>query len=96
MNEYEEITINELGVKSKSKKEVYDLLCNEGDIYLPRLKDSNHKFISQIMVGDKSYLKCSQVKVCTVPHYKMLTIPDLIKFARTKVDIDKFLPEYSQ
>ena len=33
MNEYEEITINELGVKSKSKKEVYDLLCNEGDIF---------------------------------------------------------------
>ena len=94
MDEYDEIAINELGLKSRSKREVYNLLWNEGGIYLPPLKDSHHKFISQIMVGDKKFLKCSQVKVCTVPHYKMLTIPDMLKFAKTKVDINLFLPDY--
>ena len=33
-NEYKEITIQEFGMNSKSKKEVFDLLCNEGDIFI--------------------------------------------------------------
>ena len=32
--------------------------------------------------------------VCTIPHYMMLRITDLLKFARTQVDIDSYLPEY--
>ena len=87
MERYSEITISELGIKRRNKKEVYDLLWNEGAVYLPPLKDSNHKFISQIIAGDKKFLKWLSVKVCTIPHYEKLRIPDLIKFARTQIDI---------
>ena len=88
MAEFSEITINKLAIKFRSKKEVYNLLCSEGAAYLPPVKDTSHSFISQILVGDKKYLKWSSVKVCTVPHYKMLRITDLIKFARAQVGID--------
>ena len=64
------MNINEVALKSKSKKEVYDLMTTEGDIYLPPLGDTNYKFIAQIMWGDKLYLKCSEVKVCKVSHLK--------------------------
>ena len=57
-------------------------------------KDTSRSFISQILVGDKKYLKWSSAMVCTIPHYKMLRITNLIKFARTQVYIDSYLPEY--
>ena len=78
MDAFSEIQISDLGLKSKSKKEVYDLLCNEGSVYLPPIDDAHHKYISQILVGDQKYLKCSQVKVCRVPHLKGLTVEESI------------------
>ena len=94
MEDFAEITVNELGIKSCSKKEVYNLLWNEEGIYLPPIKDTNHKFISQLLVGEKKYLKWWNVKVCTIPHYDSLRIPDLLKFTRTKIDIDSYLWDY--
>ena len=94
MEGFAKITVSELGIKCRSKKEVYNLLWNEGAVYLPPIKDANHKFISQIMVGEKKYLKWSSVKVCTIPHYGKLRISDLIKFTRTQIDIDSYLPDY--
>ena len=94
MDELSEIQISELGLKSKSKKEVYDLLCNEGSIYLPPIEDAHHKFISQILVGDKKYLKRSHVKVCRVPHLKGLTVEDLLVFGQLKVNLNDYLPDY--
>ena len=78
----------------QKQERVYNLLWNEDAAHLPPIKDANHKFISQIMVGDKKYLKWSSVKVCTTPHYGKLRISELIKFARTQIDIDSYLPDY--
>ena len=94
MESYEEIQVSELGIKAKSKKEVYNLLYNEGDVYLPLIEDVHHKFISQILVGDKRYLKCSQIKVCSVPQLKGLRVEDLLKFAEENIDIKGYLPDY--
>ena len=38
MAEFSEITINELAIRCRSKKEVYNLLCSEGAAYLPPVK----------------------------------------------------------
>ena len=35
MDRFAKIHVSELGLKAKSKNEIYDLLCNEGVIYLP-------------------------------------------------------------
>ena len=94
MNQFSEIQISELSLKSKSKKEVYDLLCNEDSIYLPSIEDAHHKFISQVLVGDKKCLKWSQVKVCRVPHLKGLTVEDLIAFRQENTKLIDYLPDY--
>ena len=54
MADFCEIAINELAIKYRSKEEVYNLLCSEGAVYLPPIKDTSHSFISLILVGDKS------------------------------------------
>ena len=94
MQAYAEIQISELGLKSRSKKEHYDLLCNEGDIYLPLISDAHHKYISQVLTGDKLYLKWSEVKVCSVPHISGLHTINLLEFGRKEWGIDSYLPEY--
>ena len=57
--------------------------------------DTHYKFISQTMWRDKRYLKCSEVKVCKVPHLKALNVADLIEFAKENTNIDEFLPDYN-
>ena len=94
MQEYLEIPINQIGVKCKSKKEVYDLLTNEGRYYLPPLVDAHYKYISQVLVSDKKAMKWKDIKVCTVPHLKGLTISELLQFARNHFAIDDFIPSY--
>ena len=94
MDAFSEIQISELILKSRSKKEVYDLLCNEGSIYLPPIEDAHHKFISQILVGNKRCLKCSQVKVCRIPHLKGLTIEDLLAFGQQRAALNDYLSDY--
>ena len=46
-------------------------------------------------MGKKLHLKCSEVNVIKVPQYKGLKVRDLIRFTESKLDIDKYLPEYS-
>ena len=87
--------INEVVLKSKSKKEVYDLMTTEGNIYLPPLGDTHYKFISQIMWENKLYLKWSEVRICKVPHLKTLSVGALIEFARENISINEFLLDYT-
>ena len=95
MSPYAEIQISEIGLKSRSKKEEYDLLCNEGDIYLPPARDAHHKFISQIITGEKKHLKSSSIKVCRVPHLKDLRVEDILEFGCKHIKIDDYLPDYN-
>ena len=94
MDSYAEMQISELGFKAHSKNEVYDLLWNEGGIYFPPIEDANHKYISQVIVGDKLHLKCKNIIVCRVPHLKGLTVEDLLKFGEENSNIKDYLPEY--
>ena len=94
MERYEEIGINNLAIKARSKKEVYSLLVTEGGIYLPPLADSNYKYISQVIVGEKKHLKSKDVTVWHVPQILGLKISQLLEFARSRVDIDSYLPDY--
>ena len=94
MDEYTKISVNQIGIKCKSKKEVYSLLTTEGGYYLPPLADTHYKFISQILVGIKKAVRWKDVKVCTVPHLKGLTILEILQFARKHFAIDEFIPSY--
>ena len=66
----------------------------EGGYFLPPLADSHYKYISQLFVVDKKSIKWKDVKVCSVPHLKGLTIKELIEFARTNFEIDLYISDY--
>ena len=89
------MSISEVALKTKSKKEVYDLITTEGEVYLPPLGDTHYKFISQIIWGEKLYLKCGEGKVCKVPHLKTLSVGSMLEFARNNTNIDEFLPDFN-
>ena len=88
------LTVNELSAKFKSKSELYNVLTREGNIYLPPKKDSTQKFLRSIMLGTKLYVKCDEVAVIKVPQYKELFVKDLLKFASTKINIKRYIPDY--
>ena len=94
MENINNLTVNDLSVKFKSKIELYNLLTREGDIYLPPKQDSTQKFLREIMLGDKLYIKCSDVIVVKVPQYKGLHVKDILNFAASKINIKKYLPDY--
>ena len=48
MDEFENIETREVGLRARSKKEMYDLISSPSGIYLPPLADCNHKFIYQL------------------------------------------------
>ena len=97
MEEFSVILINEVALKSKSKskKDVSDLLITEGNIYLLPLWDTLYKFISQIICGEMLYLKWSEIKVCEVPHLKSLSVWVMLEFARNNTNVDEFLPDFN-
>ena len=47
------LTVNDLSVKFKSKIELYNVLTREGDVYLPPKQDSTQKSLRDIMLGNK-------------------------------------------
>ena len=52
-----DLTINDLSVKFKSKTELYNVLVHEGSIYLPPKQDTTQIFLRSIMLGSKLYVK---------------------------------------
>ena len=47
------ITVLDLGIKARSKREVYRLLSTDGDVYLPPEKEANYDYLASILRGDK-------------------------------------------
>ena len=47
------LIVTDVAVKAKSKLELYRILTTEGDVFLPPLKEWNHKFIWMIITGEK-------------------------------------------
>ena len=49
MEDFSIMPISEVALKTRSKKEIYDLITTEGEVYLPPMGDTHYKFISQII-----------------------------------------------
>ena len=89
-----DFTVNDIGIKCRSKREVYTVLSSEGGIFLPPIVDATQKYLRALMLGDKSYVKCSEVKVIRVPHLEGLRVKDILHWARERVEIDRYIPNY--
>ena len=94
MKNEQDFTVDDIGVKCRSKREVYTVLSTEGGIFLPPISDATQKYLRAIMLGDKNYVKCTTVKVVRVPHLEGLRIKDILSWARERIDIDRYIPDY--
>ena len=94
METEDDFTVNDIGIKCRSKREVYSVLTSEGGLYLPPMPDCTQKFLRGVLIGDKSYIRCKDVRVIKVPHLDGLRVKGILSWARERIDIDRFLPEY--
>ena len=46
------------------------------------------------MIGRKLFVRCKDVKVIKVSHYKGLRIKDILSFASSRMNIEDYLPDY--
>jgi hypothetical protein len=53
MEEVEEVNLLELGSKAQSKYELYKMLTNDGEFYLPPYKECTVKFIAEMLKDNK-------------------------------------------
>ena len=89
-----QITLNDVSVKAKSKKEVYLTLTVEAGLYLPPMMDSNKEYLKAIMAGKKKFLYSKDVNVIKLPQLKSLSIKEILVFAKKNTDIENYLPIY--
>ena len=87
-------TVNDLATKFKAKSELINVLSREGNIYLPPKRDITQKYLRKLLHGEKLYIKWSEVIVINVPQYSGLRVKDLLNFAKSQFEIEKFLPDY--
>ena len=52
MDQSDQINLQELAVKCQSKKELYDVLCNDWDAYLPPLQFANSSYDWGVVTGE--------------------------------------------
>ena len=53
MSLVKDISLIDISVKARSKKEVYLVLTVEGELYLPPILDANRNYLKNIMSGKK-------------------------------------------
>ena len=88
-----QITLNDVSVKAKSKKEVFLTLSVEGGLYLPPMMDSNKEHLKAIMTG-KKFLYSKEANVIKLPQLKSLSIKEILAFAKKNIGIENYLPIY--
>ena len=57
MNHGQDFIINDIGVKCRSKREVYTVLSSEGGIFINPNLDETQKYLLEIMLGEKDHAK---------------------------------------
>ena len=53
MEQVQDLTWSMIGLKAKSKKEIYRFMVTDADVYLPPLKEADYKYIRGILTGVK-------------------------------------------
>ena len=81
-----DITISDIAIRAKSKKEIYHFLTANWGLYLPPIMDSNSKYIQNIVRGLKKFLYSKNIRVVKIPQIESLSIKELLKWGREYTD----------
>ena len=88
-----QLTISEISLKARSKKEVYTILSIEDGIYLHPISDANQSYLKGILTVKKKYFLSKDIMVKRVPQIEHLRVKELINFASENCDIKSYLPD---
>ena len=89
MESIKDITLSDLSLKAKSKKEIYMVLTVEGGLYLSPIMDANRNYIRVVTNGTKLFLYLKNVKWTKVPQIEKLDLKSILKFWRDNANIDQ-------
>lgn len=102
LNNIQQVNINDITSKFRSKKELYNFLSQECGAYLPRHNSTNIYFLKDIIMGEKEvdfyyfiilqYISRKDIMIADVPHIDGLTVEDFLDYANDKDSIKKYLP----
>ena len=86
------MTATEFGSKMRSKREVYRFLQSEVLAYLGEYQTMTVWHLRDIVSGDRTLIKASQVKHISIPNFDGLTIEKMLEFAQNYPLALKALP----
>ena len=81
-------------LKQEVRKKSTMFLLLKDIIYLPPIIDANSSYLKEIARGTKLFLYSKNVKVIKVPQIKKLFVNDILKWGKSKANIDAYLPTY--
>ena len=101
------LNLNELSIKWKSKKELYDVMLNDCDVLLPPIRYANAAYMRGVISGKVLvscafiYLRVQHVsrsitKLIKVPQIDGVTTEDIMAFAMKHFDLHSYLPKYNK
>ena len=76
----------------KSKLDIYIILTNEGQMYLPPINDCPIEFIHGIINGTKKVFKNSELKIIDVPYFEELSAKSIQSQIENKARFTHYLP----
>ena len=82
------LTVNDLVAKFKSKSELYNLLTREGECYISPKQYSTQKYLRDVLLGKKLYVKWENISVTKVPNYILLQVSEIMRFAASNFRIN--------
>ena len=102
-----DLTWQIIGLKNKSKKEMYRLLVTEANVYLLPIREANYLYIRGILTGAKKvfifnlssilqFIKSTNLKWTQIIQISDLSVKELFEFAKRFVDIYNYLLDYKK
>ena len=93
MESIKDITLSDISLKAKSKKEIYMALTVEGGLYLSPIMESNRNYKRGVISWIILFLYSKNAKWTKVPQIERLDLKSILKFGR---DNAKYQPIFTR
>ena len=86
-----DLTISDVSIKARSKKEVWTVLYVEGEVYLSPISNTNQKNLKEILTENKKYFLNKRILIKIIPKIENLIVKELISFAKQKLILNHII-----
>lgn len=75
------VTMKEIVDMGMSKGDIYRAFTQKGQLYLPPIQMCNLAYFKGLLTGEKLAFTTSQITLAQVPHYKELSVKQILNTA---------------